>query len=118
MRRQHQALCAVLSAHVAYYAWPDGPDRRWAFYVLGGFAFAWLCLLLLPTMRSRSVEGSIGAAACVWGFLEGMQQGVCGALAWGTKTAGDLCVTLFGPWPYVIGCAAFVALYFARKHHG
>lgn len=104
-------LGVVTVAHAVYYAWPAGAQRRWAFYVLGGVAFAAAMLMHLPDKKARATEvGAVGGAACLWGALEGLQQAGCGALGWmHTPKERDLCVELVGPWPYVLAASALLA---------
>lgn len=109
-------LGAVLIGHALYYLWPDGAARRWAFYVLGGVAFALLCLSHL--VRQSSEVGALGTVAAWWGALEGGQQAVCGAAAWGSEADGDLCLQLAGPAVYALTAAGLVAFLISRRRHG
>lgn len=119
LRRSLMILAAVLLAHACYYAWPKGLDRQWAFYVLGGVAFAILCLAHLPAKADAASEvGALTATACWWGVLEGLQQAGCGAIGWGGDSQGeDLCIQLVGPVPYLLAAVVFAARFIALQRH-
>lgn len=109
-------LAAVLAAHYAYYLWPDlTRDRQSAKYVGDGLGFALLCALVWWQSRGTGV-GALVAAAATWGVLEGLQQFGCGLATWAQPArAGDLCIQLVGPWPYLAAAAALVVYALYRK---
>lgn len=111
-------LLAVLASHVVYHLWPDaGGDQQWAKYVGDGAGFALLCAAILIT-RQRG-GGEVGAPLAVgawWGLLEGTQQAVCGYVMWGDRGAGDLCVRMVGPVPYVVAAAVLASVLIARAN--
>lgn len=118
--RRHLALAlvlaAVLVAHYAYYLWPDlTRDRQSAKYVGDGLGFALLCAVAAWQSRGTSV-GALVTAAATWGALEGLQQFGCGLATWAQPArAGDLCIQLVGPWPYIATASALLAWLITRK---
>lgn len=86
-------LGLAMAAYLGYYAFISSADKAWCAYVCTGLLLAWV-----GWRDRRQASSGLAMFAATYILIEASQVAVCGALAWGMRTApqDDLCVAVGG----------------------